>query len=396
MKYKNHVLLTLVMLLAVGLMTACLNSSSNVSDNDYEDAEIEEQVEPVFEEEVEQPVEEMEPTPTITADAIDQQAGESMEADSSGNSATASLIFCDTGAAAPPNDWYDNFTFEIVANDQTINFSTTLPDRPVDQLFFAGVDFRSINRNATAEIPGFALGEGTTFGVSAGFQGDSIAGILASRAGEQGEILPWTTAATAEISEGVFTIEIPLNEIGNDTDKFRFTFSDGVVCQLSGILEQDLGFSNFENFAPEVGEQILNNVNQEICFPDICFSVPVNAGWELTGDHTGNVTIADLKYALQSYVSSNNSVEILDTFENIGWNAVPDGTLVSAIGDFQQYDMLSNNLSYGSLGLNVFNDSENPRMMVVSIIGQTPISAANRETFIDFFYQVQDSVRPGL
>ena len=396
MKSKNRVFLTLVMLLAIGLMTACLNSVNNVSDNENQPVQIEAQEEPAEEEAFEQPIEEMEAEPSPLVEAIDQPAENNGVENPSSDTADGSLVFCDAGMAAAPNNWYDNLAFDITANDQTINFSTTLPVIPVDQVYFAGVDIRSLTGYQTAQIPGFALGEGTTFGVSFGIQGNSIVGNSAIRAGEQGEILPWETAATAGINEGVFTIAVPLNEIGNDTDKFRFTFSDGVVCQLSGRLDQDLGFTKFADFAPEVGEKIIKNANQIICFPELCFSLPGSASWSSAGDRTGNVTIAGAEFALQSYLSTKNTGEILNTFENIGWKAAPYETYVAALHDVQVYEMQANNASYGFLGLNTFNNTENPRTVVLSLIGSAPLLGANQDAVYDFFTQSLDSVRSGL
>ena len=244
------------MVIIVGLMTACLKSADIVTDFESEPAQVESPEAPETEEDIEQPMEEMDAEPSPIAEAGNQPTENNGVEEPSIDTADSSLVYCDTGTPAPRNGWSDELTFEIVINGETINFSTTTPLLLAEQLWYAGIDFRSISGYTTSEVPGFALGAGTTFGVSTGFQGDSNLGISAICAGEQGEILPWETAATAGINDGVLTITIPINEYGNDMKKFRFTVSDGEICQLSAPLEQDLGFLNFAEFVPEDGKTI--------------------------------------------------------------------------------------------------------------------------------------------
>ena len=111
MKSKNHVFLTLVMVIAVGLMTACLKSADIVTDFESEPAQVESPEAPETEEDIEQPMEEMDAETSPIAEAVNQPTENNGVEDASNDSADSSLVYCDTGTPAPRNGWSDESNF---------------------------------------------------------------------------------------------------------------------------------------------------------------------------------------------------------------------------------------------------------------------------------------------
>ncbi len=288
----------------------------------------------------------------IKTEEVEPPAAQDSSGDTTGSDPyDGRLIKCDNGAPASSEEWDDGTRFEIKERGPVLEVNTFSGVWQPPQKWFTGIDFQNSNGQQTGPIPGFALGEGTTIGYATEILGGVIVNISAVRAGENGEILPWTTAATAEIGDGFVTIEIPLSEIPGGIDMIRFTLSDGEICELSGIFEIFNGFQPLPEFSAEVGVALENKDDEQVCFPDVCLSLPGGAGWVPTGDNTGNVTIGGNDFVLQVYTSEEAANGVLNVFEGSGWIAEESGEYESPLGTYQIFDLESSDQIYGSLGL---------------------------------------------
>lgn len=306
------------------------------------------------------------------------------------------IIHCADGTPASAANWFNEAEFEPKATEDFIIFTTEVRELPADGTFYTGVDFRATNGPQTDPIPDFALGEGTTYGVSAGFRGNDILGVSAARAGENGELLPWQTAAQAEVTGGIITIEIPVGEIPGGVDKVRFTFSDGEICRLSGNFEVDLGFEEISTVPgyeppPTLEEQ------EQICGLDACISLPVDSQWEEIAPNTGTILVENKSFTLSFFHLEFSLEQVTDLAVDSGYNPIDEGeTHDSPFGTWQIFRLqIEDEGIYGFMAILEGTTEEKQETSIVYLVGHEAQSQADLAALTPFLAQTLDSFRGG-
>jgi hypothetical protein len=382
----RHLILIPVVLLLIALSAACQDAEP--IDLETDDPAATEAVEEAEPEDTdlggELIVETVEVDPNEVVEVVEPDAGD--------------IVYCADAAPAPAEEWFVGTAFDLEVTDDVVVFSTELPEQlPADGLFFTGVDFRALNGPQTGPVPGFALGQGMTYGVSTGFQGDTVLDISVARAGENGELLPWTTAATVEIVDGIVIIEIPIIEISGEVEMLRFTFSDQVICELSGIFEIDNGYERPSAMRlPTLDAWNVDYEYDKICFPDACVSLPSEAAWSPTGENTGEVFVGEQPFVLQFYQRQGSPNDVVTFFENGNWTVAAGDEYGTALGIWQWFYLQSAGGTFGGLAVHGNGNNDDPQTSVIAVTGQNALSEADMEALTSFLTQTMDSFRAGL